>query len=335
LAPGDPFDWVEVLGVKQGRVMLHPLADVLVYEGDASAVRYKAKSSGPPVPVDTAVAFTASVVARINAIRTSAKMPSLVLSSKQSAENERLVGTILDASFTRDEDSAEKATLGLIAGWDVEASMLRGGQFFLWAVAPTHDASAWVDASLERPLGRLTLLEPEARVIAVGPSLLQGGAGLAAAVTTYLLFESDDHSADESRFLARIKEARDALALPPPTYVRATRDMREHAAAVRTGEETPQGALNEMVATFSYETGAPAYGYVLETNDPSTVAIPEVFLKAAPFPMSLLMTHHRAPGAAWGQYVIFAVLPGSQPPVGAEAMRKLWSTVPLAPWPAR
>jgi hypothetical protein len=47
------------------------------------------------------------------------------------------------------------------------------------------------------------------------------------------------------------------------------------------------------------------------------------------------MTHHRAPGAAWGQYVIFAVLPGSQPPVGAEAMRKLWSTVPLAPWPAR
>jgi hypothetical protein len=49
-------------------------------------------------------------------------------------------------------------------------------------------------------------------------------------------------------------------------------------------------------------------GYVLETNDLRSVAVPDVFLKAGPRTLALTVTHHRAAGAAWGQYVILTLL---------------------------
>jgi len=313
LAPGDSFDWVEVVGAKRGRVMLHALADVMVYEGDASSITYKAKAYGPAAPVATLPAFTSALVDRINGVRKAAKMQSLALAVRQSAENERLAGTILDATVIHDDDSAEKATIGLLAGWDVEGGTIRSGQFFLGAVGPTQDAMAWLESAVERPIGRMTLLDPQARVIAVGPSIPEGAPGLGAAVTTYSLFDSEDHAADEALFFRRIKEARAARGLAAPLLFRASDEMRQLASRVRREEVTPRGALNEMLASLSSQSGAAAYGYVLEANDPASVDVPDVFLKEGPLPVVLAITHHRAPGAAWGQYVIFTLLPGARP----------------------
>ena len=37
-----------------------------------------------------------------------------------------------------------------------------------------------------------------------------------------------------------------------------------------------------------------------------------VLLKDGPLALSLAITHHRAPGAAWGQYVVFSLLTGAR-----------------------
>jgi hypothetical protein len=37
--------------------------------------------------------------------------------------------------------------------------------------------------------------------------------------------------------------------------------------------------------------------------------------------MALTVTHHRAAGAAWGQYVVFTLMPGSAPTPTMEAKR--------------
>lgn len=47
---------------------------------------------------------------------------------------------------------------------------------------------------------------------------------------------------------------------------------------------------------------------MLETNNLRAVAVPDVFLKAGPLAITLTVTHHRAPGAAWGQYVVLTLL---------------------------
>ncbi len=312
LAPGDSFDWVEILGAKRGHVMLHPLADVMVYEGDPSAVRYKARTFGAPAPVMTPPSFTSALLERVNRARGEAKMPPLVLGSKQSAENERLAGTILDAAVARDDDSADKAAIGLLAGWDVEGGTIRGGQFYLGTVAPTNDASAWLESASEQPIGRMALFAPEARVIAIGPSVPEGGQGLGAVVTTYSLFDSDDHAADEALFFRRIEQVRAARGRGASVRVAASEDMRKLAARVRSDEMVPQAALNEMLTSVSSESGAPAMGYVLETNDLTSADVPEPFLAPARLGVALAITHHRAPGAAWGQYVVFLVLSGGE-----------------------
>jgi hypothetical protein len=309
--------------------MLHVLADVLIYEGDPSSIGYEAKRYGAPAPVTTLPAFTSALVDRINAVRAAARIPPLALAAKQSAENERLAGAILDAAVTRDDDTADKAAIGLLAGWDVEGGMIRGGQFFLGAVAPTHDAVVWLESAVERPSGRLTLLDPQSRVIAIGPSIPEGARGLGAAVTTYSLFGPDDHEADEALFFRRIEEERAARGLATPIRIPATDEIRKLAARVLREEETPRGALDEMLATASWQSDAPAYGYVLETNDLASVEVPDVFLKEGPLPMVLAITHHRAPGAAWGQYVVFTLLPGGRPTPTLQAARARWRSASL------
>jgi hypothetical protein len=321
VAPGDSFDWIEVLGQKRGRVMLHVVSDVLAYEGDGSAVRYKAKSYGPASPVTSAPDFARALLSRINDVRKTAKLGSLTLAPKQSTENERLTGTLLDSALGQNDDSADKAAIGLLAGWDVEGGTIRDGHFFLGAVAPTHDATTWLEFAIERPIGRMAILDPDARVIAIGPAVLAEASGLGAAVTTYALFDSDDHTADAALFFRRIGEAREALGLPAPHRIDAPDEMKKLTARVLREETTPQGALRAMLDSAAWQSGRTTYGYVLETNSVGAVDIPDVFLKPGPLSIALTVTHHRAPGAAWGQYVLFTLMPGSAPTPTREAKR--------------
>jgi hypothetical protein len=319
VATGDSFDWIEVLGQKRGRVMLHVISDVLAYDGDGSAVRYKAKSYGPASPVASEPDFARVLLSRINDVRKAAKLGALTLAPKQSIENERLTGTLLDSALGQGDDSADKAAIGLLAGWDVEGGTIKDGHFFIGAVAPTHDATTWLEFAVERPIGRMTILDPDARVIAIGPAVLAGASGLGAAVTTYALFDSDDHTADSTLFFRRVAEAREELGLPAPRRIAAPDEMKKLTARVLREETTPQGALHAMLASAAWQSGRTTLGYVLETNRVGAVDIPDVFLKAGPLSMAVTVTHHRAPGAAWGQYVIFTLMPGSAPTPTTEA----------------
>jgi hypothetical protein len=309
LAPGDSFDWVEVLGMKRGRVMLHPVADVLIYDGDGSTIQYHSKPYGEPAPVASPPALTSALVAQLNVVRQTAKLPPLILAPKQSVENERLAGTLLGAALGQDDDAADKAALGLLAGWDIDGGMIRGGHFFLGVVGPTNDAQVFLESAAERPSGRMTLFDPDANVIAVGPSVPDGLPGLGAAITTYALFGSADHTSDETAFVRHLTEVRAAHGLPQPARMPTPASVRKIAARAGRDDVPPLDALREMLSDVTSNLGVDTKGYVLETNDPSSVEVSEVFLRRS-LPIIVAITHHRAPGAAWGQYVVFAVLPG-------------------------
>jgi hypothetical protein len=313
LATGDPFAWVEVVGQKQGRVVMRPLADLLVYQDAPRKAEYRPKKYGKEQTAGTPASFSAALVEGINRVRSGAKLAPLTLAAKQSAENERLAGTILDAALAADDGASDKAVIGLLAGWDVEGGMIRSGGFYMGAVGPTRDTGAWLGASLERPIGRNALLDPDARLVAVGPTMLEGTPGVGAVVTTYSLFAaSEDHSADETLFLRRVREERAARGLTTPRFVRTSDEMKKAAARVAQNDESPRGALSAMLGSVVWDSGRPAMGYVLETNDVGAVAVPDVLLRPGPLTLSIAITHHRAPGAAWGQYVVFMLLPQAQ-----------------------
>ena len=265
LAPGDSFAWVEVLGRRKGELLLHELAETLINEGDRSAIEYTAHHAGPATPVKGAADFSRALVEGLNRVRAGAKMAPLVLAPEQSAENARLAGTLVDAMIVDEAGVSNRAAIGLLAGWDVKG-LIRNGSFFLAAVG-TSDATAWLDFALELPIGRSSLLDPSMRLVAVGPTIPAGGKALGAAVTAYALFDSDDHSADATKFFQRVVAARAARGLPAPTRVQAPPEMGAELARIARQGRAPMDALQASMQLAVERTGRGVHGYTLETND--------------------------------------------------------------------
>jgi hypothetical protein len=319
LDPSDHFAWVEIVGRKKDGRLLHEIASTIVYDGDGSQIAYAVHHAGSSAPAATAKDLAAQLLERLNGVRRSAKLAPLTLALKQSTQNARLAGTLVDAMIAKDDGSAEQAALGLLAGWDVDGGLIRNGNFFVSVVAPERDASAWLDFALELPMGRSALLDPDARQIAVGPAIPEGVSGVGAAVTTYSFFQSDDHAAEEERFFDRLTEARAAAGVPAPVRVTGLETVRTECAAVLRGDKAPMAALQELMNTVVRRTGRDVHGYVFETNDLNRVPVPTQLLGAGPMEVIVGVTHHRAPGAAWGQYVVFTILLGGTPQMTATA----------------
>jgi hypothetical protein len=309
LAPGDAFAWVEILGHRSGQLLLHELGETIVHEGDGSGIAYAAHHAGPPAPVTGAADFTRALLDRLNAVRTGAHLSPLTLAPGQSTENARLAGTLIDASFGIDDTNADRAAIGLLAGWNVPG-LIRNGSFFLGAVGPTSDATAWLDFALERPMGRMALLDPASEQIAIGPTFPPGGGALGAAVTTYAMFGAQDHATDATRFFQRIAAARAARGLPAPVRVQGLGEMDAELDSVNQEKKPPTAALDATMQVAVERSGQSVRGYALETNDLDTAEVPEVLLRPGALKLMVGVTHHRAKGAAWGQYAVLIVLWG-------------------------
>ena len=308
LAPEDRFAWVEITGRRPGEILVHDLAETIVHTSDEGTVRYVAHHAGPPHPVTSPAEFSRAMLEGLNRVRTGAGLSPLKLADKQSGDNARLAGMLIDASVGGDDAGSNRAAVGLLAGWDVDG-MIRNGAFFLKALRTT-DATAWLDSALERPVGRFALLDPNAREIAIGPAMPPEGGAVGAAVTTYALFDSDDHAADATRFFARVADARAALGLSAPVRIRGVAEMNTALARVNHEGAEPMDALHATMQVVVARTGHGVRGYALETNDLDQVEVPRVLLTPGPLPLVLGVTHHRVQGAAWGQYVVVIVVVG-------------------------
>jgi hypothetical protein len=308
LGDKDAAAWIQILVRREGRVLEDGVADLLAYEGDPAKIEYRTRTSGVPAPVSDVVSFTSALLGAVNRVRAEGKLAPLSLATKQSAQSARLVGTLIDASVNGKNDVGDGIALGLLAGWDVEGT-IRSGQLLFAVVAPTRDARAWLDFALERPFGRRVLLDPDARRIAIGPTVFQGEApALGAVVTSYALFESPDHDGEASSALARVAAARAELGKPALAKIDGVRALADEAKLVLAGEREPFDALSAAMRSVAQRVSGTVHGFVVETNDLERAPIPEELLHAPKGALAIQVTHHRVKGAAWGQYVILYVL---------------------------
>jgi hypothetical protein len=137
-------------------------------------------------------------------------------------------------------------------------------------------------------------------------------------VTTYALFGSDDHAADATRFFQRIAAARKARALPAAVRVKTSGEMDAELARVASGKP-PMVALHATMQATVEQIGQGVQGWVFETNDLDRAEVPAALLAPGAVQMMIGVTHHRAEGAAWGQYVVFAVAVGGAADHGQTA----------------
>ena len=315
----DSAAWVQIVVHPEGRFLDDSVADVLVNEGDPLKLEYRARPSGPAAPVADSAAFGQVLLTAVNRVRAEGKLAPLSPATKESLQSARLVGTLIDASTKGRSEEADGIALGLLAGWDVEGT-IRNGRLFLGLVAPTRDATSWLDFALERPFGRMVLLDPEARSIAIGPVVPAGDLqALGAVVTTYALFESPDHERDSARIFEKVEAARKALGKPLLSRIQGGRELAREARLVQLGEREPMDALGLAMQEIADRTpGIRVSGVVYEANDLDRIPVPKELLALPHGSLVVEVTHHRVHGAAWGQYAILYVYTAEGPGGGAS-----------------
>jgi hypothetical protein len=308
LGSEDHSAWMQVIARRPGRLMSESVADVLVDDDPGAGATYHARAHGTPALVENGDQFSRALLEGINRARIEGSLAPLALDAPQSAESARLGGTLMRAETEERGADADQISLALLAGWDV-AGTIRSGQLYVERVAPTRDANVWLDLALERPFGRFTLLDPDARRVAIGPAMPPAGAmGLGAVVTTYAMFDTEPSEDDARRIGARVTANRAAVGLKPLVVFDPGPDLAQQAEQVLAGSIEPMAALRVANRALAARMGSSVWGSVAEGNDLDTIPIPHEILGAAGSKLAIRVTHHRVRGAAWGQYVVFFVM---------------------------
>lgn len=310
LAPEDTTAWIEITARAPGDGLSRLVARALVRRDPAAPLAYAA-GDRPKRPVASRAELAAALLDGVNEARARAGAPPLAPADKQSATNARLAPRFFAAGREGDAETAARIALGLVAGWDVDvartqpgAQPIRRGAFFAAALPGTNDASIWLDAALETPTGRASLLDPDARRVAIGADT-SGGCG--AVVTTYAFFGSMDHRADADRLFARVAWLRAARGLPPPRRIAPLPELAAQARLAAAGQREPMDALAQGAGLEGQRMGRALAAWALVGDDLDGLALPPALFAPGPVSFGIEVTHLRPEGSAWGVYLVFVV----------------------------
>ncbi|HSO31661.1 MAG TPA: hypothetical protein VLT33_04075, partial [Labilithrix sp.] len=296
LGEGDATAWIEVAARAQGRLLLRSVGLGLARRDVAVPYAYVAAPRDVK-NVTSSAELASAVLDGVNRARAKGKLAPLTLAGTQTATNGRFAPHFFQAS--QQHDDSDQIGLGLLAGWDVEGT-IRNGNLFAALLSGTSNANAWLDYALESPMGRFTMLEPEARQIAVGVSAPGALGGLGAVVTTYQMFGSTDHRADVAHVFAGITKLRAARGLAQPIAMADTAALAAEATFVNTGRKDAQDALDAALVAVRNRTHQGVRGWIAMTNDLDSIPFPPELLGAPSATVGIEVTHVRNPGAAWG-----------------------------------
>jgi hypothetical protein len=303
MAAGDKTAWVEVATRAQGRLLMRSYGLALARRDASVPLQYVA-ARGEKTPVTTSEELTTAVLHGVNRARAAGKLAPLSLAPNQAATNERLAPHFVHAAMASDQEKGDVVGLGLLAGWDVQGTIRNGNLFAALLSGDGADANAWLDYALEMPMGRFTMLDANARQIAIG---VARPGGIGAVVTTYEFFGSNDHRDDVAHVVDRLARIRAARGLPQPVVIPGMKDLGQQAALVNAGQKDAADALDAALVAERDRSHRSVRGWVIATNDLESLPFPPEVLAAGPVSVGVEVTHYREPGAAWGQYVVFLV----------------------------
>ncbi len=289
------------------RVVGKQALTALVRRGGGPPV-YRRLAYTRPHPVGDASLLAPAFLDELNAVRAQAGLRRVTLDPDQTSTATRVAPHLFAAFFGGQEDVADLAVLGLLAGWDVAGNIRMGGIAF-GAVPETDDVSALLAVLLEEPVARITLLDPEIERVAVGP--LRTGAGdrgaLGAVVTGYSLFRPETVRADADALFARLAEERRERRKPQPErLVRVWMNAMDAAAEISRGV-TPGDALDELLGASASALTRDVQGWYAETSELDEFRFPEELVNASRLGTAIGVAHRKDPDAAWGHYVVVVV----------------------------
>ena len=319
VADGDEQTRVDVETRTPGDVLLRTTLAVLVRRQPGAGLDYEATPYGAIEPSPTAEAFRAALVDGLNAARAEAGARAVAIEPNESHDSDALVAQYFDGAMRGDTQAVDTVALGLLAGWDVGGT-IRGGGFYSQLADGSRSAGRWIARALAEPTGRWSLLDPSMARVAVGTGLI-GGDGVMALVSTYSFFETSDHHADEDAVFDSLARARKQRGASPPTRVPSDQNLDLALSHILINASTCAGALHDAMEHVAYVEHRAVNGVYIETSDLKQLPFGDDLLAKGPLDVQVGVTHHKAPGGAWGQYAVLFLVRG-QPPTDTKKRRR-------------
>jgi hypothetical protein len=317
VAEQDAEATVELVTGKPNQLFWHLAARAVLRRDAAAGLVYQSRSVGTNQTVSNPRAFTQAFLAGLNQVRRQVGVAELAFEGAQSSTNERFVPHFFANMLKGNEWMLDEIGLGLLAGWDVNG-MIRTGSIYSSLSESSRNPGRFLADALGSPFGRWMLLEPEMTHVAIGSGALDPN-GVMALVTTYSFFDSDDHRSDETAIFEELGKVRKARGVAPAQRVPNDGALRTALRQVAANALRSDEALNDAMERISAERRRGVAGYVLETSDLHHLEFPDVLLGQGAAEVEVGVTHYKARGGAWGQYVIFFVVLQGTPGATAGA----------------
>jgi hypothetical protein len=309
MADGDPWAWVQVMTHPEGHRLMHTVSLSIARRDDKPITLTRPAHLGD-LPGET----SAAIVDGVNRTRTQASLAPLEIAVKQAEVNTKVAPHYFGAEQSHDMSVADDLALGMLAGWDVEGGTIRNGTFFSGLISGTKDPASWLAFALEMPMGRHSLLAPEARKIAVGPAALEGGPAVGAVVTTYAMFgdyNPGDVDRERARAFGRINEERTKRGLGSVASLGAMPEVATLAKLVNEGKREGGEALDSALMFQTQRMQRSARGWAVVTQDLDKLVVPnELLVPSAAAPqVGIEVTHFKPDGSPWGAYLVYIIMP--------------------------
>jgi hypothetical protein len=307
--PEDEVAWLSISALPPGRVLGTTVLEMMVWPAGKPGNVYSRLTRSETA---AAGASAGDLVQEINRIRAEAKLPPVALAEQESTTASRLAPHYFSSFASGGGDgTADQVALGLLAGWEVGGTV-RDGHFVSTWLANASSWSEVVRASIARPMGRQTLLDPAAERVAVGPVAVDHAYG--AVFATYSLFDGYRHDRDAGTVADRISAQRVANGVSRLHMVAELSAEAERAAkSVQDGKRAPTQALNDLLQHISERTGRSVRGWAAEATALDRIVMPKELTASPTLTLGIGVAHRRQEGSAWGRFVVLIIADEAAP----------------------
>jgi len=193
------------------------------------------------------------------------------------------------------------------AGWQVPG-LVGEGHFTSALTRNASDPAALLSASLAHPSGRETLLEPNIKVIAVGPVVAKDEGILAGVFSTYSLLDPSATQNEVAKVLSLLNAQRKTRGLPPVTLVESLQGAAAGTAhSIEVGQRDTNDAIEELMQQCAASLKAGVQGWFIGADKLEKITFPPQLLAARSARIAMGIAHYKPKGSPWASYGVLIV----------------------------
>jgi hypothetical protein len=284
------------------------IATFLVWPAGRVANRYERASFGIGGTLGTGSDFPANMVTALNQVRKEAGLGAVTFNAQESATAARVAPHYFAAMMgAAPETHADTIVLGLRAGWQV-SGLVGYGHFTSSLTRKGSDAGALLVSALSRPSGRETLLDPDIKVIAIGPVVAQKEGILAGVFSTYSLLEPTATKKEVAEVLRVLNDKRKARGVGPVALIDSLQGAAAGSAhSIEASGRSPDDAVHDLLEKSASALGGGVQGWFLAADKFDRLPFPDQLLTARATRVTIGIAHYKPEGSPWGAYGVLIV----------------------------